>query len=200
MDFSPCATSANVRIAARGDAEAMRAVYAPYVETPVTFDTVAPSRAEFAARMADAMVDYPCLVLEQDGRVVGFAYAHAQASRAAYRWNAELSVYLEQGATGGGRGRALYSALLELLRAQGVKSAYGLVTVPNEASERLHAGWKAGSWHDVTWYVKELAPFDDDPADPVPFSELARTRPDFVQQVLDEANAALEANVPTDCA
>ena len=61
MDFSPCATSANVRIAARGDAEAMRAVYAPYVETPVTFDTVAPSRAEFAARMADAMVDYPCL-------------------------------------------------------------------------------------------------------------------------------------------
>ena len=94
MDFSPCATSANVRIAARGDAEAMRAVYAPYVETPVTFDTVAPSRAEFAARMADAMVDYPCLVLEQDGRVIGFAYAHAQASRAAYRWNAELSVYL----------------------------------------------------------------------------------------------------------
>ena len=42
MDFSPCATSANVRIAARGDAEAMRAVYTPYVETPVTFDTVAP--------------------------------------------------------------------------------------------------------------------------------------------------------------
>lgn len=127
MDFSPCATSANVRIAARGDAEAMRAVYAPYVETPVTFDTVAPSRAEFAARMADAMVDYPCLVLEQDGRVIGFAYAHAQASRAAYRWNAELSVYLEQGATGGGRGRTLYDALLKLLRAQGVKSAYGLV-------------------------------------------------------------------------
>ena len=140
MDFSPCATSANVRIAARGDAEAMRAVYAPYVETPVTFDTVAPSRAEFAARMADAMAAYPCLVLEQDGRVVGFAYAHAQASRAAYRWNAELSVYLEQGATGGGRGRTLYDALLKLLRAQGVKSAYGLVTVPNEASERLHAG------------------------------------------------------------
>ena len=46
----------------------------------------------------------------------------------------------------------------------------------------------------------ELAPFDDDPADPVPFGELARTRPDFVQQVLDEANAALEASAPTDCA
>ena len=122
-------------------------------------------------------------------------------------------MYRYNGATGGGRGRTLYDALLKLLRAQGVKSAYGLVTVPNEASERLHAGcgfqrcwvqshagWKAGSWHDVTWYVKELASFDDDPADPVPFGELARTRPDFVQQVLDEANAALEANAPTDCA
>ena len=64
-----------------------------------------------------------------------------------------------------------------------------------------YAGWKAGSWHDVTWYVKELAPFDDDPADPrFRSANLARTRPDFVQQVLDEANAALEANVPTDCA
>lgn len=213
MDFSPCATSANVRIAARGDAEAMRAANSAREGATVSKVTGVSTYGAYTARMADAMVDYPCLVLEQDGRVVGFAYAHAQASRAAYRWNAELSVYLEQGATGGGRGRTLYDALLKLLRAQGVKSAYGLVTVPNEASERLHAGcgfqrcwvqshagWKAGSWHDVTWYVKELAPFDDDPADPVPFSELARTRPDFVQQVLDEANAALEANVPTDCA
>lgn len=204
MDPSSRTTSATMRLAARGDGEAMRAVYAPYVETPVTFDTVVPSPAGFAARMADAMAAYPCLVLEQDGRVVGFAYAHAQASRAAYRWNAELSVYLEQGATGSGWGRLLYDALLKLVRAQGVKSAYGLVTVPNTASERLHeafgfercwvqphAGWKTGSWHDVGWYVKELAPFDDDPADPVPFDELARTRPEIVQRILADANAAL---------
>lgn len=204
MDPSSRTTSATMRLAARGDGEAMRAVYAPYVETPVTFDTVVPSPAGFAARMADVMAAYPCLVLEQDGRVVGFAYAHAQASRAAYRWNAELSVYLEQGATGSGWGRVLYDALLKLVRAQGVKSAYGLVTVPNTASERLHeafgfercwvqphAGWKTGSWHDVAWYVKELAPFDDDPADPVPFDELARTCPEIVQRILADANAAL---------
>ncbi|MBC2890036.1 GNAT family N-acetyltransferase [Gordonibacter massiliensis (ex Traore et al. 2017)] len=204
MDPSPRETCMSVRLATLDDAESMRAVYAPYVETPVTFDTAAPSPAEFSARMADAMRAYPCLALEQSGRIVGFAYAHAQASRAAYRWNAELSVYLGQGATGCGWGRVLYGALLELLRAQGIKSAYGLVTLPNAASERLHeafgfkrcwvqphAGWKAGAWHDVAWYVKELAPLDDDPADPVPFDELARTRLGFVRQVLANAGAAL---------
>lgn len=197
---------ATVRLAARGDAEGMRAVYAPYVETPVTFDVAVPSPDEFAARMAAVMPAYPCLVLERDGRIVGFAYAHAQAERAAYRWNAELSVYLEQGATGGGRGRALYEALLKLVRKQGILSAYGLVTVPNEASERLHeslgferswvqphAGWKDGSWHDVAWYVKGLAPFDGLPRDPIPFDECARRHAEFVQQVLAEANAALAA-------
>lgn len=201
-----CAARATVRFATRDDVEDMRAVYAPYVETPVTFDIAVPSPDEFAARMSDAMPSYPCLVLERAGRIVGFAYAHAQAGRAAYRWNAELSVYLEQGATGGGWGRALYDALLKLVRKQGILSAYGLVTVPNEASEHLHeafgferswvqphAGWKDGSWHDVAWYVKALAPFADSPRDPLPFDECARMHEGFVQQVLTEANAAVAA-------
>lgn len=205
-----CADGATVRLATRDDAEGMRAVYAPYVETPVTFDVAVPAPDEFAARMSDVMPAYPCLVLESDGRIVGFAYAHAQAERAAYRWNAELSVYLEQGATGGGWGRTLYDALLELVRKQGILSAYGLVTVPNEASERLHealgferlwvqphAGWKDGSWRDVAWYVKELAPFDGLPRDPIPFDECARLHAEFVQQVLAGANAAVAAPGPS---
>lgn len=200
------ATSATVRLATRDDAEGMRAVYAPYVETPITFDVAAPSASEFAARMADVMPAYPCIVLERDGAIVGFAYAHAQAVRAAYRWNAELSVYLDKDATGGGWGRALYDALLKLVRKQGILSAYGLVTVPNEASERLHeafgferswiqphAGWKNGTWHDVAWYVKPLAPFPDNPSDPMPFDECVRLHGGFVQQVLAEANAAVAA-------
>lgn len=201
-----CAARATIRFATCDDVEGMRAVYAPYVETPVTFDVAVPSPDEFAARMADVMPTYPCLVLERAGRIVGFAYAHAQAGRAAYRWNAELSVYLEQSATGGGWGRALYDALLKLVRKQGILSAYGLVTVPNEASERLHeafgferlwvqphAGWKGGSWHDVAWYVKELAPYDDRPHDPLPFDECARMHEGFVRQVLADANAAVAA-------
>lgn len=202
MASSPCATRAAVRLATRDDAEGMRAVYAPYAETPVTFDVAVPAPDEFAARMADVMPAYPCLVLEQDGRIVGFAYAHAQAERAAYRWNAELSVYLEPSATGCGWGRTLYDALLSLVRKQGVLSAYGLVTVPNEASERLHealgferawvqphAGWKSGSWRDVAWFVKKLAPFDEPPREPIPFDECALMHGDFVRQILAEANA-----------
>lgn len=200
------AQPAFIRPATTADAEDMRAVYAPYVDTPVTFDVDVPTPRQFAARLGEVMPAFPCFVLELDGRVAGFAYAHAQATRAAYRWNAELSVYLEPGATGRGAGRALYALVLELLRHQGIKSAYGLVTVPNAASERLHeslgfarawvqprAGWKNGSWHDVAWFVKHLAPFDGDaaPADPLPFDALTATRPDLVQQALDRANAAL---------
>ena len=103
-------------------------------------------------------------------------------------------------------GGALYDALLKLVRKQGILSAYGLVTVPNEASERLHeafgferswiqphAGWKNGTWHDVAWYVKPLAPFPDNPSDPMPFDECVRLHGGFVQQVLAEANAAVAA-------
>lgn len=197
-------TSLLVRLATEADVESIRSVYAPYVAEPVTFDVEVPSEHAFDERMRAVMPAYPCLVLERDGRVTGFAYAHAQAERAAYRWNAELSVYLEQASTGCGGGRALYAALLDLLGMQGIRSAYALVTVPNGASERLHeslgferswvqphAGWKAGAWHDVAWYAKALAPFDDRPADPVPFDSLVREQGKRVQAVLDRANAAL---------
>lgn len=201
------AIPAPIRLATVADAEAMRAVYAPYVATPVTFDADVPTAREFAARLADVMPAFPCCVLELDRRIAGFAYAHAQAERAAYRWNAELSVYLEPDATGRGAGRALYSLLLGLLRHQGFKSAYALVTVPNAASERLHeslgfarswvqprAGWKEGAWHDVAWFVKYLAPFEGNgatPADPMPFDAFAAAHPDLVQRALDRANATL---------
>lgn len=193
-----------IRFAEQTDIQAMREIYAPYVATPVTFDEKTPAPAQFAARMAAVMPAYPCLVLERNGRVAGFAYAHAQAERAAYRWNAELSVYLEQGATGRGWGGALYEALLSLLGMQGIKSAYALVTIPNAASEHLHeslgfklawvqtsAGWKNGAWRDVAWYVKALAPFEGHPTDPTPFDEIVRARPNLVRAVLDRTNAAL---------
>lgn len=210
MTPSPRATytdRASVRLATRDDAEAMRTVYAPYVATPITFDVAEPSPDEFAARMAAVMPTYPCLVLEQGERVAGFAYAHAQAERAAYRWNAELSVYLEPAATGRGWGRALYDALLKLVRKQGFLIAYGLVTLPNGASERLHealgfarfwtqpyAGWKNGSWHDVAWYVKTLGSFEETPTNPMPFDGLVRAHADFIRQVLAETNDAVASS------
>ena len=69
---------------------------------------------------------------------MGYAYAHRQAERAAYQWNAELSVYLDRSCTSRGLGRRLYGALIDILRLQGIRTVYGCVTVPNEKSEWLH--------------------------------------------------------------
>ena len=88
--------SARIRFAdpAR-DAAGILAVYAPYIrETAITFETEVPALAAFERRVAEIGADFPYLVLEVDGELAGYAYAHRQAERAAYAWNAELSIYL----------------------------------------------------------------------------------------------------------
>ncbi|MGI5895927.1 MAG: GNAT family N-acetyltransferase [Oscillospiraceae bacterium] len=159
-----------VRFAAESDAEALLEIYAPYVrETAITFELEAPGREEFAERIRTFGEDYPYLVCQVDGKMMGYAYAHRMQERAAYQWNAELSVYLAPEAAGKGMGTALYRALIELLALQGVQNVYGLVTVPNAASEALHArmgfaaagayrrtGYKLGQWRDVLIFEKHI--------------------------------------------
>lgn len=194
----------HIRLASTDDADGIRAVYAPFVDTPVTFEEEAPSCEAYRERIAEICEKYPCLVAEEDGRVVGFAYAHELRERIAFQWNAELSVYLAPAAQGQGVGSRLYAALLELLRLTGIKAVYGVVTSPNPASERLHrafgfalmgvqphAGFTCGAWHDVAWYVREIAPFEDAPAPPAPFPSYASAHPDQVSEVIARANESL---------
>ena len=165
------------RFAAPADSAALLAIYGQYLDTPTTFECVLPSEEEFAGRITAFGGTYPYLVWEEDGRIRGYAYAHRQAERAAYQWNAELSVYLDRDCTGRGVGRRLYSALVDILRLQGIRTVYGCVTLPNEKSEGLHrtmgfhklgtyhsAGYKCGAWHDVAWFERPIAPYDQDPA------------------------------------
>ena len=118
-------------------------------------------------------------VLESADRVVGYAYGGPFKARAAYRWSCEVSVYLEQGRRRTGAGRALYDVLLPHLTERGYRSAIAGMTVPNAASEGLHAalgfepvgtyrdiGYKFGAWHDVAWTQKTLATPDAPPAEP----------------------------------
>ena len=81
------------RLATEADAGAIAAIYAPYVMTPITFDTEAPTASDFAGRIAELQQTYPFLVAEVDGKIVGYAYAHRFRERAAYQWGAELSIY-----------------------------------------------------------------------------------------------------------
>lgn len=190
-----------IRIATEDDAAEALAVYSRYIGTPITFEYELPSVGEFARRIRSTLAEYPYLVYTEEERVRGYAYAHRLAEREAYRWGAELSVYLDSGVTSRGIGRVLYGALIGLLKLQGVRTVYGCVTTPNPRSERLHeklgfrrigtlrrAGFKCGAWHDVTWFEKEIAVYDVPPPELVPFSRIA---PEQIRGILGECNAAL---------
>ncbi len=161
------------------DAAAILAVYAPYIETPITFEYTLPSVAEFAQRIEKIASFYPYLVCEEKGRIIGYAYAGRYRERKAYDWSLELSIYLAPECRGRGIGKKLYTMLLELLKRQGIKTVYGVITTPNAASEGLHerlgfqkigvfrnTGFKKGQWYSVAWYEKELSPYEI-PAKPV---------------------------------
>lgn len=194
-----------IRLARQADVDDLLAIYAPYLSTTVTFEYVLPSREEFSRRIADVQARFPYLVLEEDGQPVGYAYAHPLGQRAAYQWSGELSIYLSPAAAGKGGGQPLYLALMELLRLQGMRTVYGVVTHPNPASEAFHAamgfrllgtqhnsGYKNGRWLDVALYEKPLSDYPDAPPVPVPLDQLPREAVEEVlakyTQMLNETN------------
>ena len=160
-----------IRFAAAKDAAELLEIYAPYVTgTTVSFEYEAPAVEEFRRRVEETSARYPYLVWEEDGALLGYAYAHPYAARPAYQWSAELTVYLRQGVSRRGLGSRLYGALMELLRLQGVRNVYGCVTAENTASVAFHhalgfreagrfsqVGYKLGRWLDVLWLEKALA-------------------------------------------
>ena len=190
-----------IRFAEPSDSPKLRAIYAQYIDTPASFERALPSEREFAGRIAAISEWYPYLVCEEAGEIIGYAYAHRQMEREAYQWNAELSVYLDRTCTARGLGSALCRTLIELLRLQGIKTVYGGVTLPNSKSEGLHrslgfgvagtyhrTGFKAGAWHDVRWFEKQIADYDDNPAAPIPVGELPA---ETVRGILDGAGRGL---------
>ena len=160
-----------IRFAAAKDGAELLEIYAPYVTgTTVSFEYEVPAVEEFRRRVEETSARYPYLVWEEDGALLGYAYAHPYAARPAYQWSAELTVYLRQGVSRRGLGSQLYGALMELLRLQGVRNVYGCVTAENTASVAFHhalgfreagrfsqVGYKLGRWLDVLWLEKAIA-------------------------------------------
>ena len=149
---------------------ALLSIYAPYVQdTAVSFEYDIPSLPEFQSRIRTISEEYPYLVCELDQNIVGYAYAHRHMERAAYQWNVEVSIYLLPQVQRRQIGTALYTALLEILKLQGLQTAISCITLPNDASLALHksfgfteigvlrnAGYKFDAWRDVIWLQKAL--------------------------------------------
>ena len=177
-----------LRFAQAKDAAAIRSIYQPYVlNTPVTFEYETPSADEMKNRMLQIQTAYPYLICLNEKGVAGYAYAARHRERAAYQWNAELSVYIGKDHQRGGLGRKMYTALMDILALQNVRNVYGCVTLPNPGSEKLHlsmgfsqcgvypkTGYKCGKWHDVAWFEKSIAPHDRDPEPFIPLPAIAQ--------------------------
>ncbi len=173
----------NCRPAIPEDASRMAEIYGPYVaDTAISFAVQPPTAEEFLSKIASV---YPVLVCEEQGRVLGYAYAGQYRSREAYRWDAELSIYVEGAAVGRGAGKCLMRALLALLKAQGYQNAYSCITLPNPGSIGLHkacgfrqialfenAGYKLGAWRSVVWLHRPLGDYSLPPQEPIPFQAL----------------------------
>ena len=165
-------TCLKIRDAKSTDAKAIVAIYNHFiVNTTITFEEQAVTESDMAQRIADVQGgELPWLVAEQDGVVLGYAYATKWRVRHAYRFSVESTVYLAPPFAGKGIGRLLYTALLGRLREQGCHLVIGGIAQPNAASVALHealgfrkvaqfkeVGFKFGRWVDVGYWQLMLS-------------------------------------------
>jgi L-amino acid N-acyltransferase YncA len=170
-----------LRLAAPADAAQIAAIYAPFcLETAVSFETTAPDEGQMRERIGTLTQKYPWLVAASEtGDVLGYAYVGKHRERAAYRWSVDFTAYLAPEAKRRGIGTALYRVLMRICQSLGYYRAFAGITLPNEASVRLHekigfrpigvyrrVGFKLGRWHDVGWWSLDLLPEEDTPSEP----------------------------------
>jgi phosphinothricin acetyltransferase len=177
-----------IRLATPDDAEQVRAIYAPFCSTPISFELEPPSVEVMRGRLLKVLEQYPWLLCEDGREVLGYAYATQHRERAAYRWSVDTAVYVRQGRHRRGVGRALYTSLLSILPLQGYVNAYAGVTLPNPASVGLHealgfqpvgvyrrVGFKCGTWHDVGWFQRLLQTREGEPPAPRRVADIQHT-------------------------
>lgn len=135
---------------------------------------------------------------------MGYAYAHRIRERAAYDWDAELSIYLAQGTHGHGVGTTVLACLIDLLELQGLRHLYSCVTLPNEKSIRMQrrlgfedagvwhdSGWKFDGWHDVAWLEKHIGSGKPQPVTPFPALDEKNIQ-ECLQKYMDKLNQVEE--------
>lgn len=172
-----------IRAVSEKDEEKLLTLYAPYVEkTAVTFEYEVPSVKEFQSRIRHTLERYPYLAAEENGKLLGYAYAGAFHARPAYDWAVETSIYVDAARKRSGVGRALYEALERALAAQNITNLNACIAVPAREDEFLtrdsvlfhehmgyrlvgefhQCGYKFRRWYDMVWMEKHIGPHLED--------------------------------------
>ncbi len=160
----------NIRPCTQQDIAAICAIYNYYIDnTVITFEETPVSIEQMRTRIDTIMQTYPWLVCEDEGEIIGYAYASKWKDRSAYKYTAEVTVYLDHQKTGNGAGSALYQALITQLKQQGMHVLLACIATPNPASEKIHerfgfqkaahfpqVGFKFNRWIDIGYWQKSL--------------------------------------------
>jgi len=155
-----------IRSAIPADGAAMADIYNHYIlNSAITFEEECISTEQMQERLGRVQRHHPWLVYEDNGSIVGYAYASNWKSRRSYRRSVESTVYLHKDKMGKGFGTHLYAGLIELLRLAGFHAVIGGIALPNEGSVGLHeklgftkvahfkeVGWKFERWIDVGYW------------------------------------------------
>lgn len=174
------------------DTEKLLEIYAPYVtDTAITFEYEVPSKEEFENRIRNISAKFPYIkAVDDDGKILGYAYASTFKGRSAYDWSVETTIYLRDGQKRNGYGSKLYLALEEALRNMGILNANACIAYLKDGETDPHlsndsfffhkklgyqlvgtfhdSGYKFGKWYDMIWMEKMLGDHTDSPA-PVDF-------------------------------
>ena len=166
-----------IRVAKIEDAPQLLNIYKPYVEkTAITFEYEVPGLDEFKRRIEKTLKKYPYLVAEDNGEILGYAYAGPFVGRAAYDWGVETTIYLKEDKNKLGLGRKLYEALEKILQAQNILNMNACIGYPEEEDEYLNknsvefhshmgftmvgefhkCGYKFGRWYNMVWMEKMI--------------------------------------------
>lgn len=145
-------------------------IYNYYVlHSNVTFDDEELSLEAFQKKVHRINSEYPFLIFEEDGHILGYAYGSKFRPKPAYQNTVESTIYLKYSVKGKGIGTMLYSKLIGVLKQKNFHIVLGVLTLPNDASEKLHkklgfkkvahlneVGLKFKQWHDVGIYQLKL--------------------------------------------
>jgi L-amino acid N-acyltransferase YncA len=156
----------NIRQVKLSDSAQVAEVYNYYIQnTHHTFETEPLGAEEMQRRIAEIMEHYPYLVAEEDGEILGYAYATRFRMREAYEFSVESSIYVKNDAKQRKIGTQLYVQLFDELAETDVHAIVAGIALPNDASiifhERLgfekvahfnEVGYKLGRWIDVGYW------------------------------------------------
>ncbi|QEN04722.1 N-acetyltransferase family protein [Thiospirochaeta perfilievii] len=152
------------------DSQQICDIYNHYIEhTDITFEEDPVTVVEMSERIKKVTKDMPWIVYEEDGKILGYAYASPWRVRAAYRFCAETSLYVDINLSHRGVGTKLYKQLILELKDLGIHSVLGCLAMPNDKSQGLHeklgftkvahfpeVGFKFGHWIDVGYWQLNL--------------------------------------------